>query len=170
MGKIIKLDERNKERKKLIVFREIEKRALSNLEKNLVLFGEKEFINNRGTIYDLIFYAVSGIKTNKINKFVSLAIPILQREKHSQDDSYLDMQKLFLENKYLTRFAVSDKKNLIFYDLKPLKGSQEIKSIGGYSTVGEKEFFEYIDQQKTENRIKEKRKFIHEYCQATLFS
>jgi hypothetical protein len=49
--------ERGGQRSEIIIFEEIESKALDPETKNTVLFGEKDFIESEHHLYDLIFHA-----------------------------------------------------------------------------------------------------------------
>tara|TARA_B100002003_G_C13832461_1_gene409083 strand:- start:1 stop:486 length:486 start_codon:yes stop_codon:yes gene_type:complete len=155
---------KRKNKSKLIIFRELENKALNTISaENLVLFGEKEFISDDDKLYDLGFHAVSGINLSKIKLISSLIIPVL-KEKNNIDKIYLDMYYIAKQNPLLTKFCVSNGNDLIFYNLITQKYGKEIKSLGGYSTVQEKEFFDFVKNEcpTMESEIEERKRLVNE--------
>ena len=140
---------------KILIFKEIRDRALDNKLDNLVLFGEKGYINDTNNTYDLIFYSKQIILPYCFEKPCSLVIPVIRtfNEKeaiekiHDLNEQFPDFNRFVVSGEFLDFYAV-------------IKGGlgKEIKSLGKYNVVDSDKLVEYskdpVFEQKIEQQIR----------------
>ena len=130
-----------------------------NLE-NVVLFGEKDFIDDTNHVYDFIFFAKQTLPYRS-SKMVSLVIPVIKAS--SKDEAINIIYSLFMEHPDFNRFAVLQQGQdcLDFYNVCPKELGKEINLMGKYFTVDNKQFYDHVGDEGFEMAVKEKIKQIN---------
>jgi len=141
----------------IIIFREVEEKALSNLE-NLVLFGESNFISSGIGEYDLIFHAK---QTNPydIEAETSLVIPVLTVESDNRDEAVEKVYSTYLAHQDFTKYAIAGN-SLKFYEITPKEHGKEIGFTGNYKRTGTRNFFRLARGTKLAREVMEKIRVI----------
>lgn len=140
---------------KILIFKEIRDKALDNNLDDLVLFGEKDYVNDTNNIYDLIFYSKQIVNPYLCVKACSLVIPVIRtfNEKeaiekiHDLNEQFPDFNRFVVSGEFLDFYAVI-KRGL----------GKEIKSLGKYNVVDSDKLVEYskdpVFEQKIEQQIR----------------
>jgi hypothetical protein len=139
---------------KLLMFSDIERIAKSQND-DVVLFGERDMVDDGTQVYDLIYHGLSGLKSVYDSlKPSGLVIPIIKGDSITADvHPYL--ANLAKENPGFTRFGVLDEilSKLSFYDVHFHKIGKHVE-FKKYFVVDRDKFYE-----RHENPSLERRKF-----------
>lgn len=141
---------------KIIIFKEIQEKALDNSLEDLVLFGEANFIKDKGKKYDLIFHAKQTYPY-EIKKQVSLVIPVLRT--FNDDEAINRISSLNSKYPEFTKYAVSSE-FLDFYEVVKEEQGRKIIPLGKYKVVPKKKFLDFAKNPKLARSIQEKRRII----------
>lgn len=150
---------KNKMAKK-IIFDSVRDRALDHSLENIVLFGERNFIEDENGVYDLVFYS-KEIVPYSYEKPTSLVIPVIKEF----DDSLAIEKLLNINQEYpnFEDFAVSGE-FLDFYRVHDLKQGKGVEHLGKYFHVDEDSLVEKSTDPTFENRLEHiKRKIENNY-------
>jgi len=156
---------------KILVFRSLEKRILTEKDKQFSLFGDRDLVGGKIQNYDLIFHAIENIQFKEletIEEVTNLVIPVLPlKNGYDHKDIYklekisdlvlpfmidkedkidlLDMYKLNKENPLLDTFALRKLNSLDFYRAIKNKKGVEIKN-ENYSLANETDIFKMFGE------------------------
>lgn len=136
----------------IIIYNQVRDRAFDNDLENLILFGEKNYIDDTNKVYDLIFHS-KQINPYSFKKPTSLVIPVIRtfNEKQAIETIY-DINKQFPD---FDRFAVSGE-FLDFYKIVGKDSKKEIERLGKYDVVNETELKKYSKDHFFEQKINKK--------------
>jgi hypothetical protein len=137
---------------KILLFTELERIALN--KKDVVLFGERDWINDGDRVYDLFFHSKSNVEdVFGIDWPVSLVVPVIRGVSENEIPPYL--AELNETHPEYCRFAIADN-FLDFYDVVKRIGGREVNHLGKYVKTARKKFFEHIRDPLIEQRVSNK--------------
>jgi len=147
---------------KIIIFKEIQEKALDNSLDDLVLFGERDFIDNSSGKYDLIFHSKQCYPYDK-EKPCSLVIPVLRTTGYNENMEDI-VKEAYNENPNpdFTTYAVVSE-FLDFYELILDKNNSNPLTVGlgKYKCSSEKKFMKILKNPHIFMRqLQEKRRII----------
>lgn len=144
---------------KIIILKEIRDRALDNNLDNLVLFGEKDYINDTKNIYDLIFYSKQVTIPYSFEKPCSLVIPVIRT--FNEKEAIEKIHHLNEQFPDFNRFVVSGE-FLDFYKVIKRKSGEKIKRLGKYNVVDSDKLVKYSKDSAFEQKIEQQIRKINE--------
>lgn len=146
--------------RKILIFKEIRDKAFDRNLNNLVLFGEKDYINDTENIYDLIFYSKQVILTDPFRKPCSLVIPVIRT--FNEKEAIEKINHLNEQFSDFNRFAVSGE-FLDFYEVIKKRLGKEIKGLGKYNVVDSDKLVEYSEDPTFEQKIEQQIRKINSH-------
>jgi hypothetical protein len=137
----------------ILIFKELERLALDEDEKDVVLFGKRDWLDDGNRVYGFIFHAEAGVKdVYRIKWPVSLVVPVLRNIPRKNVPPAL--AQLNKENPDFARFAVA--RNLLtFYEVRGEGIGLEVINLGSYKKTPTKRFFDHVQDVKLEKEIAE---------------
>ena len=90
---------------KIVVFREVEKMALSHLE-SMVLFGESDLVSDGKEVYDLVFHAKRTYPYSTRGE-ASIIMPVLNLRSGDRDEIVKKVYNAYSSHPDFTRYAVA---------------------------------------------------------------
>ncbi len=147
---------------KIVIFKEVEEKALDNNLEGLVLFGESNLLEDTKNVYDLIFHAKQTDPYQIITpkKPCSLVIPVIRA--YNKDQAISEIYYKYTEHPDFTKFVATIPDNdLSFYEVNPQELGKKIISFGKYKRVEEKKFLAHTRNLALIREINEKRRLIN---------
>jgi len=139
---------------KILLFSELERTALNRNKRDVVLFGERDWINDGDRIYDLFFHGKSNI-TNVYgsNWPTSLVVPVVRGLSGDEAPPYLAELNESHPDYHL--FAVAGR-FLDFYEVVKRIGGRDVNHLGKYVKTSKERFFRHIQNPQLERRVLDK--------------